>query len=59
MNGERHWKSFHQYSREEVKEWLDVMRNASGKEYQVICETDIGSAWESRVGDPRAKIHIF
>lgn len=35
LNGERHWKSFHQYSREEAKEWLDVMRNASGKEYQV------------------------
>ena len=35
VNGERHWKSFHQFSREEVREWLDVMRNASGKEFQV------------------------
>ena len=35
VNGERHWKSVHQYSRQELKEWLDVLRNASGKEYQV------------------------
>jgi len=35
LNGERHWKSFHHYSKEEVREWLDVMRNASGKEFQV------------------------
>ena len=35
LNGERHWQSFHQYSRQEVKEWLDVVRNASGKEYQI------------------------
>ena len=35
VNGERHWKSIHQYTRNELKEWLDVLRNASGKEYQV------------------------
>lgn len=35
LNGERHWKSFHCYTRDEVREWLDVMRNASGKEFQV------------------------
>lgn len=35
LNGERHWKSIHQYTRNELKEWLDVLRNASGKEYQV------------------------
>ena len=35
LNGERHWKSTHQYTRQELKEWLDVLRNASGKEYQV------------------------
>ena len=35
VNGERHWKSIHCYTRQEVREWLDVMRNASGKEFQV------------------------
>ena len=35
LNGERHWKSFHCYTRQEVREWLDIMRNASGKEFQV------------------------
>lgn len=35
LNGERHWQSCHQYTREELKEWLDVLRNASGKEFQV------------------------
>ena len=35
LNGERHWKSFHCYTRQEVREWLDVLRNASGKEFQV------------------------
>merc|ERR1712141_210526 len=35
LNGERHWKSIHQYTRNELKEWLDVWRNASGKEFQV------------------------
>lgn len=35
LNGERHWQSFHCYTREECREWLDVIRNASGKEFQV------------------------
>jgi len=35
LNGERHWQSCHAYSKQELTEWLDVLRNASGKEFQV------------------------
>jgi large subunit ribosomal protein L43 len=66
LNGERHWKSFHQYSREEVKEWLDVMRNASGKEYQVQQKYEftenpsIQGMWNSfTITDPRVATAKF
>ena len=34
LNGNRHWQSIDKYSREDVGAWLDVVRTASGKEFQ-------------------------
>jgi len=34
LNGNRHWQSLEKYSREDVGAWLDVVRTASGKEFQ-------------------------
>ncbi len=35
VNGERHWQSLDNFSREEVSAWLDLYRTHSGKEYQI------------------------
>merc|ERR1712029_73103 len=35
LNGEKHRMVIDKYTREQVKEWMDVFRNSSGKEYQV------------------------
>ena len=35
MNGEKHRQVIDKYSCDEIREWMDVFKNASGKEYQV------------------------
>ena len=35
VNGEKHRMVINKCKRQEVKEWMDVFRNSSGKEYQV------------------------
>lgn len=35
LNGEKHRMVINKCKRQEVKEWMDVFRNSSGKEYQV------------------------
>ena len=34
MNGERHWQSVHEQSRDEFGGWLDTLAHASGREFQ-------------------------
>jgi len=35
LNGEKHHQNVDKMTREHLNEWLDVLRNSSGKEYQV------------------------
>jgi len=35
LNGEKHRQVIDKYSCDEIREWMDVFKNASGKEYQV------------------------
>ena len=34
MNGERHWQSVNEHTREEFGGWLDLLVHASGREFQ-------------------------
>ena len=35
VNGEKHRQVIDKYSCDEIRQWMDVFKNASGKEYQV------------------------
>ena len=34
VNGQRYWQSVWDYSRDRVSNWMDVIRSASGREFQ-------------------------